>query len=61
VVLQDEVLAFDIAERAHPLQERLHKWISSWGSTKSRKRTDPVHVRWRLRLGGEWHQEESEG
>src|SRR5947199_3194971 len=39
-VLQNEVLAFDIAERAHPLQEGLHKWVSSWGSTKSRKRTD---------------------
>ena len=52
-VLQNEVLAFDIAERAHPLQEGLHKWVSSWGSTKSRKRTDPVHVLRLLRLGGE--------
>ena len=28
-VLQDEVLAFDIAERAHPLQESRHQWVSS--------------------------------
>ena len=60
-VLHDEVLAFDIAERAHPLQESPHKWVSSWGSTKTRQRTDPVHVRWRLRLGCERrHAEASE-
>jgi hypothetical protein len=28
-VLHDEVLAFDIAERAHPFEESLHKWVSS--------------------------------
>jgi hypothetical protein len=52
------VLAFDVAERAHPLQERLHKGISSWG--RSKKHTDPVHVRWRLRLGGERRRENDE-
>jgi hypothetical protein len=31
------------------------------GSTKSRKRTDPVHVRWRLRLGYERGREDDEG
>src|SRR5262249_16111551 len=45
-VLQDEGLAFAIAEREHPLQESPHIWGLSWGSIK--KHTDPVHVRWLL-------------
>ena len=59
-LLHDEVLAFDIAERAHPLQESPHKWVSSWDSTTP-KHTDPVHVRWLPRLGCERrHAEASE-
>jgi hypothetical protein len=50
-VLQDEVLAFDIAARAHPLQERPHIGVSSWGRLK--QHTEAVHVRRRLRLRGE--------
>ena len=57
-VLQDEVLAFDIAERAHSLQESLHKWGASWGSTQP-KATDPVYVRRLLRLGCGLHRAEA--
>jgi hypothetical protein len=59
-VLQDEVLAFDIAERAHPLQERFQKGVLLSGTTR-RKITDPVHVRWRLRVGSERHHKDGEG
>ena len=58
-VLHDEVLAFDIAERAHPLQERLQRWLLRSGRTQ--QITDPVHVRGRLRLGRERRHEEAEG
>src|SRR5262249_35829172 len=58
-VFQDEVLAFDIAERAQLLQESLPKGVLSWGRTK--QHPDPVHVRWRLRRGCERrHAEASE-
>src|SRR5262249_48768499 len=58
-VLQDEVLAFDIAERAHPLQESPYIWVSSWGSLK--KHTTPVHSRRLLRLGSERRHEQTQG
>src|SRR4029453_17385342 len=60
-VLHDEVLAFDIAERAHLLQERLYIWGASWSWGSISKRTNPVHGRWRLRVGGERHHEEAKG
>jgi hypothetical protein len=62
--LQDEVLAFDIAERVHPLQERLYtRPISVVFSlaSKTPKHTDPGHACGRLRLGCERHHEETEG
>jgi hypothetical protein len=58
-VLHDEVLAFDIAELAHCLQESFQGWLLLAGRPK--QITDPVHVRWRLRDGGKRrHAEESE-
>jgi hypothetical protein len=59
-VLQDEVLAFDIAERAHPLQERLPIWGASWSWGSISKHTDPVHVRWLLRLRCDRRREDDE-
>jgi hypothetical protein len=58
-VLHDEVLAFDIPERAHGLQKLLQEWLVRSGRTK--QIPDPVHVLRRLCLGSEWCQEKAEG
>src|SRR5262249_5021187 len=53
--LHDEVLAFDVAECTHPLEERFQHsvWSARFWSGITREHTNPVHVRWLLRLGCE--------
>jgi hypothetical protein len=60
-VLNDEVLALDVAELAETLPESFKRWIRPRGRTPNTKKpTDPVHFRRWLRLDGERHCEENE-
>jgi hypothetical protein len=58
-VLHEEVLAFDITERAHGLQEVLQEWLLRSG--RPQQIPNPVDKRGRLCLGEEWHHEHGEG
>jgi hypothetical protein len=50
--LDDEVLAFDIPERAQPLSKRPVRGKGLFAAEVA-KETDPVHLSWLLRPGGE--------
>jgi hypothetical protein len=57
-VLDDEVLALDIAELAQPLPQGIDRGIMIRAGEARTEPTDPGHVRRRLRLGGKWRHEE---
>jgi hypothetical protein len=59
-VLNDEVLALDIAKLAQPLLECLHTWSGLRGGRTKTKPTYPVHLPRRLRLGCECYTEDTE-
>jgi hypothetical protein len=59
--LQDEVLALHIAEVAQTLPEGLQTGIRPRGRVAAAEPPDPIHRRRRLGLGGERHEQESEG
>ena len=61
-VLNDDVLALDVAELAQPLPERYKRWIGSSGrTTNAKKPADQVHLRRLLRLSRERRHEHTEG
>src|SRR4030095_15291381 len=58
-VLNDKVLALDVAEIAQPLPESLQTRIGVKGGRAGTEPTDPVHFRRLLRVGAEGCQEEA--